>query len=78
MKINPWHFYWLLWGLIGFLVPETIALVRSRRGDTLSEAVWFWCKVTPGNTVFHWSALHVFAALFMLWLFVHLMFGIWR
>lgn len=77
-NINPWHVYWLCWGFIGFLVPETIALVRARRGDTLSEAVWFWCKVTPGDSVTHWNALHVFMALFMIWLFVHFCFGVWR
>lgn len=73
-----WRLYWLGFLLIGFLVPEVIALVRKQRGDTLSEAVWYWCKVTPGNTITTWTALHVFVALFMLWLFVHLMLGFWR
>jgi hypothetical protein len=76
--VNFWRVYWLLFLLVGFAVPETIALIRSRRGDTLSEAVWHWCQVTPGNTMWTWSALHVFVALFMVWLFVHLMLGYWR
>lgn len=76
--MNWWRLYWLLFLLVGFGVPETVALVRSRRDDTLSEAVWHWCQVSPGNTLWTWSALHIFVALFMLWLFVHLMWGYWR
>lgn len=73
-----WRLYWLAFLLLGFLVPETIALIRRQRGDTLSEAVWYWCQVTPGNSLTTWTALHVFVALFMVWLFVHLMLGFWR
>ncbi len=76
--MNWWRLYWLGFLLVGFLVPEVVALVRSKPGDTLSEAVWYWCRVTPGNTFTTWTALHVFVALFMLWLFVHLMLGYWR
>jgi hypothetical protein len=32
---------WLVWGL-AFAVIEGVALVNSRRGDTLSEHVWAW------------------------------------
>lgn len=70
--------YWLAWLLVGFAVPEGIALARRRPQDTLSETVWHWCEVTPGNTLVHWTALHVLVALFMLWLFFHIVFGIWR
>lgn len=72
------RWYWLGFLLLGFLLPETIALVRHRPQDTLSEAVWHWCQVTPGNTITHWTALHIFVALFMIWLTVHIVLGIWR
>jgi hypothetical protein len=76
--VNLWRWYWafVIVGLIG--VPEVIALIRSRRGDTLSEAIWYWCKVTPGRTVWTWNAVHILAAAFLVWLVVHLMTGYWR
>lgn len=76
--MNYWRLYWLIFLLGGFLVPETVALIRKRPGDTLSEAVWHWCQVTPGNTFTTWTALHVLVAFFMVWLFVHLVLGYWR
>jgi hypothetical protein len=70
--------YWILWLVVGFGVPECVALARHKYNNTLSECVWRWCQVTPGNTLAHWTALHVFVALLMLWLFFHIVFGIWR
>jgi uncharacterized membrane protein YhaH (DUF805 family) len=72
------RWYWAAFLLLGFLVPETIALIRRRPQDTLSDTVWRWCEVTPGSTMAHWTALHVFVALFMGWLWFHIVFGIWR
>jgi hypothetical protein len=76
--VNWWRFYWafVIVGLI--CVPEVVALVRKQRSDTLSEAVWYWCRVTPGNTVWTWTAFHVLVFGFFAWLFIHLMFGFWR
>lgn len=75
--MNTWRWIWLAWIVFG-AVFEVIALVRSKRGDTLSEAIWYWCRVTPGNTFTTWTALHLLAAFFLLWLFVHLMTGYFR
>lgn len=34
--------WWIVWIVVGFGVPEGLALVRSKRGDTLSEHTWKW------------------------------------
>lgn len=76
--MNGWSLYWALWIAIGFGVPESIALASKHYQNTLSDTVWKWCEVTPGSTVGHWTALHVFLALFLLWLTGHMVFAIWR
>lgn len=40
--------WWALWLVIGFGVPEAIALIRKRPGDTLSEHVIEWFATKPG------------------------------
>ena len=70
--------YWLSWMVLGFGVPETIAFVRHRPQDTLSEWVWKVCDVTPGSTVFYWTFLHFLLAAFMVWLSGHMILRIWR
>lgn len=72
------NWYWFLWLAVGFGIPEGIAIARHRTEDTLSGTVWHWCDVAPGNTLAHWSALHLFLAFILLWLFLHLVFGIFR
>lgn len=72
------RWYWLVWLLIGFGVPEGIALATKHYGNTLSDTVWKWCSVTPGDTFTHWTFLHVLLAMLMLWLAVHLVLGIWK
>lgn len=74
--MNAWRWYWLLW-LGAFVVPETIALVRNPK-NTLSYAVWDWFGVKAGVPLSHWTVLHVLLLAFMVWLFFHFVFGIWR
>jgi hypothetical protein len=74
--VNAWRWYWLLW-LGAFVVPETIALVRNPK-NTLSYAVWDWFGVKAGVPLSHWTVLHVLLLAFMVWLFFHFVFGIWR
>lgn len=74
--MNAWRWYWLLW-LGAFVVPETVALVRNPK-NTLSYAVWDWFGVKAGVPLSHWTVLHVLLLAFMLWLFFHFVFGIWR
>lgn len=71
------RWYWAAFLVLGFCVPEAIAFIRRRPQDTLSETVWHWCKVTPGSTVTSWTFVHIFVALFMVWLFGHIIFGWW-
>lgn len=78
--------YWLGWFIVtiplGFLVPETIALVRGRPQDTLSAAIWRWEQLEPGQPITGWTAAHLlFTGVFVvitLWLIGHFGFGWWR
>lgn len=73
-----WLIYWGLWGF-AFVIGEGIALVRDSKGDTLSEQVWRWLKVTPGKRVTS-AALYRFPVWFvgvlLIWLFFHFEFGL--
>lgn len=71
------QWYWLCWIALGFCVPEFIAIATKQYGNTLSDTVWNWFGVYTGQPVWDWSALHIFLALFMIWLFAHIVFGIW-
>ena len=75
--MTGWQWYWLAWILAGFAVPETIALVRDPR-DTLSWTVWGWFGVREGVPIWQWNLLHILLLLFMVWLFGHMVFRIWR
>lgn len=75
--MKPMYWYWTAWLLVGFCVPEFIALFR-RNGGTLSEFVWHLCDVTPGRTDWSWTFIHLFVFLFLAWLLVHLSFGLFR
>lgn len=78
--------YWAVWFIvtfpIGFLIPETIALVRRRTQDTLSGAVWALEKFQPDQGITKWTAFHLlFTAMFVVvtgWLIGHFGFGWWR
>lgn len=70
--------YWAAWLLIGFGVPETIALVSKRYSNTLSDTVWRWCDVIPGQTIWQFKAVHMLLLVFLLLLTGHLAFGLWR
>lgn len=36
--------YWIAWFVLGFCVPEGVALFNKTKGDTLSETVWAWLR----------------------------------
>lgn len=71
--------YWLLWlsltvGL--FLLREIWALASGRAQDTLSDHIWHWLNIRPGETIFQWSAgdlitFGVYATIFIFWLPFH-------
>jgi hypothetical protein len=70
--------YWAAWLLVGFGVPEGIALFTGHGENTLSETVWRWCDVLPGQTIWQWKAVHFFLLVFMIWLTLHLVLRIFR
>ena len=75
--MGAWQWYWLLWIIVGFTVPETAALVTNPR-NTLSDTVWAWFDVKTGMPIWQWNVLHVTLLMFMVWLFGHMVFRIWR
>jgi uncharacterized RDD family membrane protein YckC len=38
--VSGWTIAWLVWGVL-FVIVEAPAVWRKRRGDTLSEQVWW-------------------------------------
>jgi hypothetical protein len=72
-------YYWVfVWGLLGFGVPEGIALATGHGEWTLSETIWRLFDVIPGQTLRQWSLLHIIAACVMTWLYGHFIFGAWH
>lgn len=63
--------YWPVWLVIGFGIPEALALARTRDGDTLSERVrmWFGTKRNPSGPMVQLRRVVLLAA--MAWLTVH-------
>ena len=74
-----WHWAWAIFALVGVSM-ETVALVRTQRGDTASEWVWAWLKVTPGHTPLSAALVrfptYVVGAL-LVWLLFHFTLGWW-
>jgi hypothetical protein len=77
--VSAWTWFWLAWGGV-FLVGEGVALARNAAGDTLSEQVWRWLRVTPGKVKVS-SALVRFPSYIvgavLVWLFGHFLWGWW-
>ena len=63
--------------IVWFAVWETIAIVRKKRGDTLSEHVWQWFSLKGGKDKLKpWQAGLRFAFLaFWAWLTLHFLSG---
>lgn len=72
-----WKIYWAVWIVVGFLVPETVALLTNP-GNTLSDTVWSWFGVKEGVPVWHWNVLHFALLAFMVWLLGHMAFRWWH
>ena len=69
--------FWAVLLIIGGVV-ETVALATGHPEWTLSEFVWRACNVTPGQSIYKWTAVHVLLALALIWLWFHFVFRIWR
>lgn len=70
-----WATYiWITLGAI-IAVVESVALLNTMKGDTLSEHVWLWLKVKDKSHKF--TAWRFFVGVFLIWLTGHLVFGWW-
>ncbi|WP_169317119.1 hypothetical protein [Actinacidiphila oryziradicis] len=74
--MTRWQWYWAAWLVIGFLLPETWALLTGSR-NTLSDTVWSWFGVREGVPIWQWNVLHLVLFAFMVWLLGHMAFRIW-
>lgn len=73
--------YWAAWLILGFGLPEGIALGTGHAQWTLSETAWGWFDVVPGQTWRHWTIVHGLLVVFMSWLWLHMClraFTVWR
>lgn len=75
--------YWPIWAITFFALfigPEVYALVTNWR-NTLSNWVWQTLRVTQGQHIGQWTALHllVFGMFIVLnvWLLGHFFFHLW-
>ena len=71
-------YYWPIWLVVLFGIPEGVALATGHPEWTLSDWVWRVFDVLPGSTLWEWRAVHFFLLAFMVWLTLHLAFRIWR
>lgn len=75
--MSGYRWLWVAW-IGAFLILEFTAIGRRRYQDTLSEFTWWICRVSPGQTVWHWTAVHLFVCLFLAWLWFHITLGYFR
>jgi hypothetical protein len=64
---NWWSLYWLCWLLVGFLVPESYALLTGNSANTLSDQVW---HLEGQGATF----MRFFVAALLVWLTLHMVF----
>ncbi len=69
--------YWPIWLVGAFGIPEGIGLATGHPEWTLSDWVWKVFDVLPGDTLWQWTAVHFFLLCFMAWLTMHLVFRLW-
>lgn len=67
-----WPAAWIIW-VTWFLAWEFTALGLGKPQWTLSEYVWRLEEINAG-----WTAVRYAVAVFCLWLFLHLAFGLFR
>lgn len=71
MNWNWWSLYWLFWIVIGFGVPEGIALASGHPENTLSYQVWH--LEGTGATFWRWVICSM-----LIWLVLHMTFRLFR
>lgn len=78
-----WDGYWLAWlaaVFAGFLPVEVYALATRHTEHTLSGTVWTWTSndLTHPWNIGSWTWPHWLLAAFMIWLTLHLVWGLLR
>lgn len=63
---------WLLWGAVFLIVEGSAIFITHKTSDTLSGTIWRWFSVKGG----HWTWKRFTLLGFLLWLLVHLVFGV--
>lgn len=71
-----WNIVWAAW-VAAFVVFETIALIRRKRGDTFSEKVWWIGNIRVRKTTARTWAARTALIIAGGWLTMHLAFGWW-
>lgn len=83
VKITPFGWYWIVWVVLGFGIPETYGILRNVK-DTLSWQFWGLEHLDFGHPFdfAEWTPVHytvgIVLLIFFLWLFIHLTFGLVR
>lgn len=71
-----WSSYWLAFlvtALVGFAIPEAVAITRKQSGDTLSENIRRWLRTdTPGGGL-SWLAVWTTLLAVVVWLGGHIL-----
>jgi hypothetical protein len=72
-----YHAFWAVLFAIGSGF-ELVALITRNYAWTLSETVWQFFDVMPGQTIWQWRFVHLLLFAFMVWLTIHFAFRVWR
>lgn len=76
MTFSDW--YWIVWFVGGFGVYEITALATGHPERTLSEAIWRWFNVLPGQSFWQIGLLHLLLVIGLTWAWGHLAWGWWH
>jgi len=71
MRWNGWSVYWAAWLVIGFGIPEAIALFSRHPENTLSDQVW---HLEGTGATF----MRYFVFVGLLWLLIHMVWGVFK
>lgn len=75
--LRHWWPLYLVLVALAFAIPETVGVVSSGEGGTLTEMTQEWLGVDEGATTVGWVVLTVLIAGFAVWFPIHLRSGWW-
>lgn len=80
LEFTPWGWYWVAWIFVGFL-PAEVYWIFVNAKNTLSDNFWALEHINRHHPFdfAEWTPVHwvfgIFLAVFLLWLLLHLVFG---